>query len=117
MNFIEILYWVCIALILYHHVGYPLLLKLIARFAGAPPAFIPTAVPSKYPSITIIIPCHNEASVIAKKIENTAQLDYPRELLSVVVALDGCTDDTRVQAQNAIFPLSDRLHWQIAEYR
>ena len=116
MILVEILYWVCIALILYHHVGYPLLLKLVARSAPASPAFKPTAVPSKYPSITIIIPCHNEASVIAKKIENTAQLEYPDEL-SVVLVLDGCTDDTRLQAQNAITSLSDTLRWQIVEYR
>lgn len=117
MTFIEILYWICIALILYHHVGYPLLLKLLARSARASPSFEPTAVPPKYPSISIIIPCHNEASVIAKKIENTAQLEYPRELLSVVIALDGCTDDTRLQAQNAITSHSDGLHWRIVDFR
>jgi cellulose synthase/poly-beta-1,6-N-acetylglucosamine synthase-like glycosyltransferase len=117
MTLIEISYWACIALILYHHVGYPLVLKLIARSARASSSLELLAVLPKYPSITIIIPCHNEASVIAKKIENTAQLEYPRELLLVVIVLDGCTDDTRLQAQKAINPISDRLRWRIVEYQ
>ncbi len=118
MIVLKILYWACIALILYHHVGYPLLLKLIARFrpsGGA--ARVSNAAPNDYPSITLIVPCHNEASVIAEKIENTAQLQYPRESLLVTLALDGCTDDTRVRAENSIAQLSAAGRWRIAEYR
>ena len=116
---LKILYWACIALILYHHVGYPLLLKLIARFrpsGGA--ARVSNAAPNDYPSITLIVPCHNEASVIAEKIENTAQLQYPRESLLVTLALDGCTDDTRVRAENAIAQLSGLfflMAWLLAQ--
>jgi cellulose synthase/poly-beta-1,6-N-acetylglucosamine synthase-like glycosyltransferase len=118
MTAIKIFYWACIALILYHHIGYPLLLKLIARFR---PSRISsrgvTDVSGHYPSVVIIIPCHNEASVIARKIENIAQLEYPRESLAAVLVLDGCTDDTRVQAENAIAKLSDTCRWRIADYR
>ena len=118
MTAIKILYWACIALILYHHVGYPLLLKLIARFRRSTISSRSVAdAPGYHPSIAIIIPCHNEASVVARKIENIAQLDYPRESLSVVLVLDGCTDDTKVQAENAIARLSDTCRWRIADYR
>lgn len=118
MTSIKILYWACIALILYHHVGYPVLLKLIAHFRRPNvTARFTNDAPSRYPSIAVVIPCHNEASVIATKIENIAQLDYPRASLSVVLVLDGCSDDTREQAENAIVRLSDNCRWQIADYR
>jgi cellulose synthase/poly-beta-1,6-N-acetylglucosamine synthase-like glycosyltransferase len=118
MTAIKILYWACIALILYHHIGYPLLLKLIARCRPSPTSSRGvTDAAGRCPSTAIIIPCHNEASVIARKIENIAQLDYPRESISVVLVLDGCTDDTRTEAENAIARLSDTCRWRIADYR
>ncbi len=49
------------------------------------------------PSVALVIPAHNEAAVIREKIATSLALDYPRELLRIVVAADGCTDDT-VQA-------------------
>jgi cellulose synthase/poly-beta-1,6-N-acetylglucosamine synthase-like glycosyltransferase len=46
------------------------------------------------PSITVLLTVHNEAAVIRTRIENILQSEYPPELLSVVVASDGSTDDT-----------------------
>jgi cellulose synthase/poly-beta-1,6-N-acetylglucosamine synthase-like glycosyltransferase len=118
MTALKVSYWACIALILYHHIGYPLLLKLIARLRPSVVSSRSNAdAPNRYPSITIVIPCHNEASIIARKIENVARLEYPRESVSVVLVLDGCNDDTRVQAENAIARFSDTFRWRIAEYR
>lgn len=46
------------------------------------------------PSVSIIIPVFHHASTIGWKIENTLALDYPPELLEVIVVSDGATDDT-----------------------
>ena len=46
------------------------------------------------PSITVLLTVHNEAAVIRTRIENILQCEYPPDLLSVVVASDGSTDDT-----------------------
>jgi cellulose synthase/poly-beta-1,6-N-acetylglucosamine synthase-like glycosyltransferase len=46
------------------------------------------------PSVTVLLTVHNEADVIRTRIENILQCEYPSELLSVVVASDGSTDDT-----------------------
>ena len=116
MNLLATLYWLCVALIFYHHVAYPVLLRQLARrrpFTSPDPA----PIDSRLPSISLIIPCHNEAAVVAKKIENVAQLAYPPELLSVVLALDGCTDNTRLEAENAINRLSQKANWRVIEYR
>ncbi|MDC1247403.1 glycosyltransferase [Amylibacter sp.] len=47
-----------------------------------------------YPEVTIIVAAHNEAQIIRQRIENLFDTDYPLNLLSVVVASDGSTDNT-----------------------
>ncbi|MEP8021820.1 glycosyltransferase family 2 protein, partial [Vibrio parahaemolyticus] len=97
-------------LIIYHHVGYPLLLKWLplkpkANDEGehfAERHYKASASDNKLPSVTIIIPAYNEEQWIAEKIRNLASLDYPRDKLKVVIACDGCTDKTAEIAQDTI---------------
>ncbi len=94
------------ALLAWHHVGYPLALWAVDRAVSRADA--KTAAPAHgephtngalppLPSVALVIPAHNEAAVIREKVATSLALDYPRELLRIVVAADGCTDDT-VQA-------------------
>jgi cellulose synthase/poly-beta-1,6-N-acetylglucosamine synthase-like glycosyltransferase len=46
------------------------------------------------PGMTVIISAFNEEDVIAKKIENTLVLDYPKENVEVIVVSDNSTDRT-----------------------
>ncbi|WP_447065833.1 glycosyltransferase family 2 protein [Vibrio alginolyticus] len=96
-------------LIVYHHVGYPLLLKWLPlkRQAETKAPFVERAykaskTDSQLPSITVIVPAYNEEQWIAEKIRNLASLDYPRDKLRVVIACDGCTDNTAEIAQATI---------------
>jgi Glycosyltransferases, probably involved in cell wall biogenesis len=45
-------------------------------------------------SFKILIPAHNESLGLKGVLECCLALDYPRELFSVVVVADNCTDDT-----------------------
>jgi cellulose synthase/poly-beta-1,6-N-acetylglucosamine synthase-like glycosyltransferase len=49
---------------------------------------------SQLPSVTLIISAYNEERVIGQKIENALSLDYPPELLEIVVVSDGSNDRT-----------------------
>ncbi|HBK5918694.1 TPA: glycosyltransferase family 2 protein [Vibrio alginolyticus] len=96
-------------LIVYHHVGYPLLLKWLPlkRQAETKAPFVERAykaskADNQLPSITVIVPAYNEEQWIAEKIRNLASLDYPRDKLRVVIACDGCTDNTAEIAQATI---------------
>jgi cellulose synthase/poly-beta-1,6-N-acetylglucosamine synthase-like glycosyltransferase len=60
----------------------------------------------------VIVPCHNEAAVIERKIENLQALNYPRDKLAIVLALDGCTDGTAELARKT----SSSLNLKIVEY-
>jgi cellulose synthase/poly-beta-1,6-N-acetylglucosamine synthase-like glycosyltransferase len=55
--------------------------------------------------------------VIAAKIKNLAALDYPRHLLTIIVALDGCTDTTKATAEDAVATFAGGVDIRIVEYR
>jgi cellulose synthase/poly-beta-1,6-N-acetylglucosamine synthase-like glycosyltransferase len=86
---IEILFWLLLACVVYTYAGYGVLISLLARFRPRPVARDDTPRP-----VTMVIAAYNEEEVIAAKIENTLALDYPRELLEIVVVTDGSTDQT-----------------------
>jgi cellulose synthase/poly-beta-1,6-N-acetylglucosamine synthase-like glycosyltransferase len=110
-------FWTCVGLILYHHMGYPLALRVVAairrRFGTA--CLTPPEALSPLRSVTLVVPAHNEALVIAAKVANLAALDYPRDLLAVVLALDGCTDGTAAIARSAIAQ-AGRPEFRLVEY-
>ncbi|USD39955.1 glycosyltransferase family 2 protein [Vibrio sp. SCSIO 43135] len=95
-------------LIIYHHVGYPLLLKWYSRTHPITPCknvlrgYRDIRADRVRPSITIVVPAYNEERWISDKIRNLASLDYPRSQLKIIIACDGCTDKTVEIAQDTI---------------
>ncbi|MCA9248994.1 MAG: glycosyltransferase family 2 protein, partial [Planctomycetales bacterium] len=88
-----ILFWVTAGMLFYMLVGYSIVLLAVRRLANAP-------VAGDYePSVSLIIPAHNEEAVIAAKLENALAIDYPREKLQILVASDGSSDNTISLAQ------------------
>jgi glycosyltransferase involved in cell wall biosynthesis len=98
MTALEILFLVCAALIVWTQVGYAVTLAMLARVFGRVPAI---AAPEPPPPLSLIVAAHDEESVIAARVANALALDYPRELLEVIVACDGCTDATAACARKA----------------
>jgi glycosyltransferase involved in cell wall biosynthesis len=111
---LEILFWLSAGLIVWTQLGYALALALIARVAAprrgradagsrAPrePARRSPGGAAAHPSISLIVAAHDEQASIAAKVANALALDYPRELLEVIVACDGCTDGTAGEARAA----------------
>ncbi|HUA12004.1 MAG TPA: glycosyltransferase [Solirubrobacteraceae bacterium] len=94
---LEIVFWAAGALIVWTQLGYPFALYIAARLAGpeAPPAAPPP------PRLSLIVAAHDEAAVIAAKVRNARELDYPDGLLEVIVACDGCSDRTAELAREA----------------
>jgi biofilm PGA synthesis N-glycosyltransferase PgaC len=84
-------FWVSVAVTLYAYVGYPALLCLLAWLRPAPPVKRTKGTPR----VSLVIVAHNEESVIAAKLRNCLQLDYPRDRLEIVVVSDGSTDRTQ----------------------
>ena len=99
MTVLAILFWLSTGLLLYTHVGYPVLLALAARVRRRPvPAASEGAAP---PVVSVIVAAYAEENVIADRIANLRALDYPTERLEVIVACDGSPDRTAVRAREA----------------
>jgi len=56
----------------------------------------------KLPKVTLIVPAYNEGSKIAESIKSIKQVDYPKELLQIIVVNDGSTDNTSQVIKNNI---------------
>ncbi|HEY5286696.1 MAG TPA: glycosyltransferase [Solirubrobacteraceae bacterium] len=101
---LEIVFWASVGLIAWTQVGYAIAVGVLARlFASAPKAAVAVQARTDPPnqSVSLIVAAHDEQAVIATKVANALALRYPRELLQVIVACDGCTDDTARQASEA----------------
>ncbi len=97
MTALVIAFWVSAGLLLYTLVGYPLLLGLLTRLRRPRAERAPGALPS----VSVIVPAYAEETVIAARVENLRGLDYPAELLEVIVTCDGSPDDTVARARAA----------------
>jgi biofilm PGA synthesis N-glycosyltransferase PgaC len=89
---LKLLFWILAALVIYVYVGYPVLVDLLSRLRGRSRGSL-RAEP-QFPSVTVIIPAHNEEKWIRRKVENTLELDYPKGKMEVVMASDGSDDAT-----------------------
>ncbi len=85
----EAIFWSAIAALAYTFAGYPALIWALARVRPRPPRRAAIE-----PRVTVLVAAHNEAAVIAERIENCLALDYARDRLEIVVASDGSTDAT-----------------------
>ena len=84
-------FWGSLAALAWTHAGYPIAVAAAARI-------VPRTVRREniLPRVCVIIAAHNEETVIARRVENLLQLDYPPELVTFVVASDASTDGTHV---------------------
>jgi hypothetical protein len=120
---LEVLFWLSAAALVWTHLGYALALALLAPLLasrrssppaeGAPRARpqrsparggaapFPSTAPDPPPTLSLIVAAHDEQDVIAAKVANALALDYPRALLEVIVACDGCADETARRARYA----------------
>jgi cellulose synthase/poly-beta-1,6-N-acetylglucosamine synthase-like glycosyltransferase len=88
----EIAFWTSVALLVHTQLTYPAALWLIARARGRRRARPPSGV--ELPRVTLIVAAHDEEEVIARKLRNALELDYPRDRLELIVASDGSEDRT-----------------------
>lgn len=52
------------------------------------------------PFISVVVPAHNEGSVIVRTLESIQASNYPKSRLEIIVANDGSTDDTAAQVRS-----------------
>ena len=85
----QVVFWLSAAALVYTYAGYPFLLWLVSWWR---PRIVQRGMFT--PSVSVIITAYNEERDLVAKLENTLSLDYPRELLEIIVASDCSTDRT-----------------------
>jgi len=89
-----IVFWAAAVLLGFTYVGYPLLVMAQARLWPRP-----VRRGDGQPSVSAILTVHNGADALARKLDNLLAQDYPPGRLDIVVACDGCSDDSATIAR------------------
>jgi biofilm PGA synthesis N-glycosyltransferase PgaC len=85
----RILFWLSLSILFYTYFGYPPLMMILGYLRPRP-----IRRKEIQPKVSLVIAAYNEEQHIARKLESSLALEYPRELLEIVVASDGSTDRT-----------------------
>lgn len=87
---LSIIAYISLAIIIYIYLGYPIFLWILSTIA--PAAKIKKG--NILPQVTMIISCYNEEKVLPEKLANSFALDYPKNLLEIIVVSDESSDRT-----------------------
>jgi cellulose synthase/poly-beta-1,6-N-acetylglucosamine synthase-like glycosyltransferase len=100
MFVVEIVFWSCVALLVYAQLGYGLLLAVLGKLARGRRIGDERAGDGT-PSVSVIVAAYAEEAVIETRIANLRALDYPADRLELIVACDGSPDQTAQRARAA----------------
>lgn len=97
--------WGSLGLVAYTFAGYPAAVAALAKLRARPPL----SDDGYEPSVSLVVVAYNEEDVIAEKLANSRELDYPSERLELLVVADGSDDRTveRARASGAARVLHD----------
>jgi poly-beta-1,6-N-acetyl-D-glucosamine synthase len=85
----RLIFWLAALIVVYVYLAYPALLALWARLA--PRRIVARPIT---PTVSIVIAARNEAGRLRARLDNLLAVNYPRELVQIIVVSDGSTDDT-----------------------
>lgn len=91
---IEIAFWLILFFILHTYVLFPLSLPMFAELFRWRSRRIRESKSAELPTVSIVVSAYNEESIIAQKIQNCLELDYPADRLQILIGNDGSKDRT-----------------------
>lgn len=94
MNFspIEISFWILAFLLLHCYILFPVTLPFLSELFIRKNRKVQKDF--ALPRVSVLVSAYNEEAVIEKKIRNFLELDYPKELLEILIGDDGSADRT-----------------------
>ncbi len=100
MSVVEVVFWSCVALLVYAQLGYGLLLVVLGKLVrGRGAAGRQTS--EQPPSVSVIVAAYAEEAVIESRVANLRALEYPADRLELIVSCDGSPDETAQRARVA----------------
>src|SRR3989344_1060904 len=67
---------------------------LLISFFEKKPSTKTAARPTRYPEVAVLEPCWKKTASLRPTTESLSALDYPKELLSILIIDDGSTENT-----------------------
>ncbi len=86
---VRVLFWLSGAVVVYAYVGYAVVLLAITRLGRKP--IVRREI---RPPVSVVMAARNEERSLPGKLANLRAVNYPRDLLEVVIVSDGSTDGT-----------------------
>lgn len=92
----KVLFWIAAAVVVYSQLGYVVVLWLLTGLVGRMRKRFDSrrGDDASLPTVTLIVPAYNEEVVLEAKLQNSLEIDYPRDRLEILVASDGSRDRT-----------------------
>lgn len=86
----RMIFWFSLFWVIYAYGGYLAVLTVMTMFKKKEPVRDDDFTPQ----VSLVIAAHNEERVIKRKIEESLDLDYPKDKLEIIIASDASTDRT-----------------------
>jgi cellulose synthase/poly-beta-1,6-N-acetylglucosamine synthase-like glycosyltransferase len=86
---VVVLFWLSLFALVWTHVLYPLVAVVAASLVQRR-----VSAGDVEPTVAVIVAAYNEGSVIARRLENLLELDYPASKLQIIVSSDASSDHT-----------------------
>ena len=94
MSLAEIIFWLGIALVVYTYVGYGLVLFILIKIRQTIFGKRQPPQPESWPTVTVLVAAYNEENDIRQKVQNSLDLDYPKDRIKLLFVTDGSSDRT-----------------------
>lgn len=91
MNVVESIFWLCVLLMFYAYVGYPLGMAALGKFSGRKTANFPGG---EVLSVSVLLVVRNEQERLTNRIRNLLASEYERDKMEILVVSDGSDDET-----------------------
>ncbi len=94
MSYLEIIFWSLLFLVFYTFLGYGLVIITLVKLKSFFGKIKIISNTTFEPSVTIFVAAYNEKDCIEDKVQNTLNLDYPKEKVQILFVTDGSDDGT-----------------------
>lgn len=97
MTTLELIFWICLSIVVYTYVGYGLILYVMVKIKEIfkkSKKEVNLPQDDLLPEVTLLVAAYNEEDVVRDKMANSLALDYPKEKLKLMWVTDGSTDKT-----------------------
>lgn len=94
MSYSEIIFWFLLFVVFYTYIGYGLLLSLLVLLKRIFKKKKQKSINQDLPEVTLFVTAYNEINNAEKKVQNSFELNYPKDKINYIWVTDGSDDGT-----------------------